>query len=64
MGFSFVPRWYGLRIDADSRISAWYQAPAAVQSIRACELDGQSPTREIIAGCADEGVLALQVVGR
>jgi len=48
-------------VDGHGKVIAWYRAPAAVRSVRACELDGKPDTKEIVASCEDGSVCALQM---
>ena len=50
-------------VDARGHIVARHKAPAAVRSVRACELDGKHETKEILAGCENGSVYALQTIG-
>jgi len=48
-------------LNAGGKIIAWYQAGGWVRHVRACELDGDAATREIVAACDDGSICALQV---
>ncbi|MBI3945207.1 MAG: VCBS repeat-containing protein [Armatimonadetes bacterium] len=48
-------------VDGGGKVVAWYQAGAAVNSVRVCELDGKPETKEIVASCEDGTVCALQM---
>ena len=50
-------------VDARGQIIARHQAPAAVRSLRACELDGKRQLKELVAGCENGRVYALQHLG-
>ncbi|MGD9496942.1 MAG: FG-GAP-like repeat-containing protein [Armatimonadota bacterium] len=48
-------------VSAEGEVVAWYQAGAWVRHVRACELDGDPATAEVVATCDDGRVYALQV---
>ncbi|MCD6360036.1 MAG: hypothetical protein J7M38_04165, partial [Armatimonadetes bacterium] len=49
-------------IGADGEVLAWFRTGGWVRQVRACELDGEAATWEIVATCDDGAVYALQVV--
>ncbi len=48
-------------VHAAGEVVAWYRAGAWIRQVRACELDGDPATAEVVATCDDGRIYGLQV---